>query len=406
MEYLYALPDSNLEKSDATLLRVNDVGDRVEFNMPMAIDLADRIWKRIIIQDGLLDTYGLTKFKSYYETWKKNIVASWKQRMDAISNYINSSRGTEYGQLDSLQSVFRYIYGLHPLLRDRVFNIVRMNEPVSPANTVPSTPFKILIMQTVTGEVSKEFFEKYDFDNFSEIYLIIFDLFRIAPDIRDEILSKFSRKSPRFHANLIAQVDLLIFLCFMHYNSIDNTIEEYLRVKFATLYYSRCVKNGNYTPNDGLRQTVLDTLFKNYKKLLLNIIHPTPFVSVDLVITEDDVYNFFRYSRYYIEERESTDKNMDIDFGNIYNCGEEVHENIEATIAQSTLRVKNTDLESGALKGLFSLKDDLNDLNLGGANKKRPQTRKRPKKRISRKYKRQNVHRHKNRNTFRKYANQ
>jgi hypothetical protein len=97
---------------------------------------------------------------------------------------------------------------------------------------------------------------------------------------------------------------------------------------------------------------------------------------------------------------------MDIDFGNIYNCGEEVHENIEATIAQSTLRVKNTDLESGALKGLFSLKDDLNDLNLGGANKKRPQTRKRPKKRISRKYKRQNVHRHKNRNTFRKYANQ
>jgi hypothetical protein len=405
MEYLYALPDSNLEKSDATLLRVNARGDEAEFNMPMAIDLADRIWNRIIIDGGLLDTYDLKEFKSHYEIWKKNIVACWKQRMDAIANYINLSRGTEYGQLDSLQSVFRYIYGLHPLLRDRVFNRVRMIEPVPPTNTVPSTPFKILIIQTVTGEVSKEFFEKYDFDNFSEIYLIIFDLFRIAPEIRDEILSKFSRKSPRFHANLIAQVDLLIFLCFMHHNSIDDTIEEYLRVKFATLYYAICVKNDNYTPNDHLRETVLNILFENYKKLLLNIVYPNPFLPVDLVITEDDVDNFFIYSRYYKEERESTDKNMDIYFGNIYNCGEVVHENIKATKAQSTLRLKNTVFERHAVEGLFSLKHDIVEDSLGGStNKKKVQTRKRPKKRISRKYKRKNVH-YKNRNTFRKYTN-
>ena len=405
MEYLYANNTPNLVKSDATLLRVNGGTDLpiAEFNLPMAQDLADRIWAKISVEQGLLDVLGIGNFKSKKDLWKRNIIASWKQRMDYIARYINENRESEYGELEALRSICRYISSLHPSLRNNLLGIdIRKTTSNSRViKIVPSSPFKILIMQTVTDEIFKKIIEQTD--TFFTARDMLIRNYKIPLEIINQWIEQENRSRRSLRLNFESQLKRIIFKTLVYVNENNDEVEQYLRVKFATMYYANCVDRYNtYNENEGLRETVLAQLVVDYKGILLG---------GAITISQTDIDNFRMFSAFYDEEKKTNDKNLEYSFANIYNEDNEIRERVEETLAKSTVKIKQAmlyqaDSQEGvdALRDVFNMETDKPDR--GGANKKKPQTRKRPKKRISRKYKRQNVHRYKNRNTFRKYANQ
>jgi len=168
LEYLYANADSNYEKNDDSLIcvRLNDRGDsQIVFNEQMAKDLAQRIWKkRLILKGGLIDIIFGTELGEFFKSkdmekiWKRNIVASWRQRLDPTCVYINNKIQRGGQNLFGLATISNYRYRLPQTIKEIMFGHVApvpQGEPIltlSQQGTylVPTNAMTVIVMESVS----------------------------------------------------------------------------------------------------------------------------------------------------------------------------------------------------------------------------------------------------------------
>jgi hypothetical protein len=255
LEYLYANADSNYEKNDDSLIciQIDDMGDsQIVFNEQMAKDLAQRIWKnRLVLRGGLIDIIfgtesGEFKTKDMEKTWKRNIVASWRQRLVPTCAYINNkiSRGGQ--NLFGLATISNYRYRLPQTIKEIIFgNVTQVpqGEPIltlSQQGTylVPTNAMTVIVMESVS-QLMTNFIRnastgfKIDYDTF--IRFCGFDIgsaefFSKNPELN---IRHSSRKGDR--AEMMYQT--------IAYHAIDTYIKSnpvyinFLRNAFIILFY-------------------------------------------------------------------------------------------------------------------------------------------------------------------------
>lgn len=263
LEYLYANADSNYEKNDDSLIcvRLNDRGDsQIVFNEQMAKDLAQRIWKkRLVLDGGLIDVIfgtesGEFKTKLMEKTWKQNIVASWRQRLDPTCIYITNKIRRGGQNLFGLATISNYRYRLPQTIKEIMFGHVSQvpqGEPVltlSQQGTylVPTNAMTVIVMESVS-QLMTNFIRnastgfKIDYDTF--IRFCGFDIGKMGS--ADVFLASILHNNPELnirrssrkgdHAEMMYQT--------IAYHALDTYIKSnpvyiiFLRNAFIILFY-------------------------------------------------------------------------------------------------------------------------------------------------------------------------
>lgn len=230
-EYLYAHPDCNLEKNDDSLLAISPVTRDLVFNDKMAKNLATRIWKkRFMPTDSLLDKLGI-KRSITQDVWTRNILQSWKQRMDPITTYINAKRfapNIDVATMYGFASICKYLSILPEDIKSCLLGATVNPETKEVTLTekgiflVPSSGYKLLVLQRLSMLITDTFINSNNPNPFTA-----------AVDGRSRrsiLISKEQRMA------LIKQV----FEKLVGYNSQDG-IGDYMREKFILGYY-KCVE--------------------------------------------------------------------------------------------------------------------------------------------------------------------
>jgi len=230
-EYLYAHPDCNLEKNDDSLLAISPTTRQLAFNDKMAKNLATRIWKkRFVPRDSLLDKLGI-KNMVRQEVWTRNIIQSWKQRMDSITTYINAKRfapNVDVATMYGFASICKYLSILPEDIKSCLFGATVSAQTKEVTLTekgiflVPSSGYKVLVIQRLSMLITDTFLNSKNPNPFT------------APvegrSRRSILVSKEQRMA------LIKQV----FEKLVDYNSQDG-IGDYMREQFILGYY-KCVE--------------------------------------------------------------------------------------------------------------------------------------------------------------------
>jgi hypothetical protein len=267
-EYLYAHPDCNLEKNDDSLLAISPTTRQLAFNDKMAKNLATRIWKkRFVPRDSLLDKLGI-RGSINQDVWTRNIIQSWKQRMDSISTYINSKRfdqSIDLATMYGFASICKYLSILPEDIKSCLLGATVNPETKEVTLTekgiflVPSSGYKLLVIQRLSMLITDTFLNSKNPNPFT------------APV--EGRSRRFFLVSKEQRMDLIKQV----FEKLVDYNSQDG-IGDYMREQFILGYYKCVERVGNERVEDPekrysvIRQVTNEYCLKLLDKILANVL--------------------------------------------------------------------------------------------------------------------------------------
>lgn len=295
MEYLYALPDPNLEKDDDSLLAWN--GTSVIFNDIVANQLADRIWKRLIAPGGLLHLFNVSKNNENKLIWKKNILLAWRKRLDFIAAYINLNKHSNFASLYGFMSICRYLTKLPPIVKNCLLGYKgpeQAKEEVTLYSKkiylTPSTPFKIALLQNFAVELSKIFLDNISTPNDADKIAIIKIIFPHIDSQPEPFIRRSGRSlnlSQEFPKEILKWISLWEL---MNLGQISG-IRDFLRDNFILCFYNEYdnedpIKSHN-PEYENVRYLLITIVAYKYKIMLLNVI----ITNITVSITDGDQKN-------------------------------------------------------------------------------------------------------------------
>jgi hypothetical protein len=267
-EYLYAHPDCNLEKNDDSLLAISPTTRQLVFNDKMAKNLATRIWKkRFVPTNSLLDKLSI-RGSINQDVWTRNIIQSWKQRMDSITTYINAKRfasNVDVATMYGFASICKYLSILPEDIKSCLFGATVPAQTKEVTLTekgiflVPSSGYKVLVIQRLSMLITDTFLNSNNPNPFT------------APVEGRPRRSIHVSKQQRMA--LIKQV----FEKLVDYNSQDG-IGDYMREQFILGYYKCVERVGDERVEDPakrysvIRQVTNEYCLKLLDKILADVL--------------------------------------------------------------------------------------------------------------------------------------
>ena len=270
MEYLYALPDANLEKDDDSLLAWD--GINVTFNRTVASNLSNRIWKRMVVPDGLIDVFGV-KGSIRKDVWQKNILLAWEKRLSFIAVYINERKQSNFANLYGIMSICRYLTKLPPIIKKCLLGYQGNKSELEltlydkEIYLTPSTPFKIALLQNFAVELANICLDNItNATNAGKIVIIKI----IFPNL-DSVPELFVRRSDR-SINLSNEFPKLIlkWLSLLEIMKFNKNMNDFLRDNFIFCFYRIFdTKDKKY---ENIRYKIISIVAYQYKINFINAI--------------------------------------------------------------------------------------------------------------------------------------
>jgi hypothetical protein len=257
LEYLYANADSNYEKNDDSLIciEIDHMGySQIVFNEQMAKDLAQRIWKnRLVLRGGLIDIiFGRDsisfKTKDMEKIWKRNIVASWRQRLVPTCAYINNKIRRGGQNLFGLATISNYRYRLPQTIKEIIFGYTPPADPqgepiltLSQQGTylVPTDAMTIIVMESISQLMTN--FIRNTSGGFKIDYNQFIRFCDLPIDSAAEIFSKIPelkiRRSIRKGDNAEMKYQTIAYQALDTYINSNPVYINFLRNAFIILFY-------------------------------------------------------------------------------------------------------------------------------------------------------------------------
>ena len=270
MEYLYALPDANLEKDDDSLLAWD--GNNVTFNRTVASNLSNRIWKRMEVSGGLIDVFDVRKYIKK-EVWRKNIMLAWEKRLSFIAAYINERKQSNFANLYGIMSICRYLTKLPPIIKKCLLGYQGNKSELEltlydkEIYLTPSPPFKIALLQNFAVELANICLDNITNATNAEKIVTIKIIF---PNL-DSVPELFVRRSDR-SINLSNEFPKLIlkWLSLLEIMKFNKNMNDFLRDNFIFCFYRFFdTKNKEY---ENIRYNIISIVAYQYKINFINAI--------------------------------------------------------------------------------------------------------------------------------------